>query len=132
MASSKIDMWLMSHSSYFKPEHMAIITDQLSRLDEGQANVLLSLQLKNPTTLLLFSIFIGEFGVDRFMLGQIGLGVLKLLTLGGCFIWWIIDIFLISGATKDYNYAELMKALAFLPTSSHHHAPHPPQNDRLQ
>jgi len=131
MAVNRVDMWLMSHSAYFKPEHMPIITDQLSRLDESQANVLLSLQLKNPTTLLLLSIFIGELGVDRFMLGQIGLGLLKLFTLGGCLIWWVIDIFLISGATKDYNYAELMKALAYLPTA-HYHAPQPPQNDRLQ
>ena len=47
---------------------------------------------------LIMSIFFGQLGVDRFMMGQIGLGILKLITAGGCGIWWLIDIILI--ATK--------------------------------
>ena len=47
---------------------------------------------------LIMSIIFGQLGVDRFMMGHIGLGILKLITLGGFGIWWLIDLILI--ATK--------------------------------
>ena len=47
---------------------------------------------------LVMSIIFGQLGVDRFIMGHIGLGILKLLTLGGCGVWWLIDLILI--ATK--------------------------------
>lgn len=43
----------------------------------------------------LLSILVGGLGIDRFYLGYVGLGILKLLTLGGCGVWTIIDIVLI-------------------------------------
>jgi len=53
---------------------------------------------------LLLSIFLGQLGVDRFYLGYIGLGVLKLLTAGGCGIWWLVDVIMIAtDSLKDAN-----------------------------
>ena len=53
----------------------------------------------------------GQFGVDRFMMGETGMGVLKLLTAGLCGILWLIDVIGISKKVKEYNYNELMKIL---------------------
>jgi TM2 domain-containing membrane protein YozV len=50
------------------------------------------------TLTLVMSILFGGLGVDRFLMGQVGLGILKLITFGGCGIWWLVDLILI--ATK--------------------------------
>lgn len=48
--------------------------------------------IKRRTTALILSIFLGWAGVDRFYLGYWGSGVAKLLTFGGIYVWWILDI----------------------------------------
>lgn len=60
-------------------------------------------QARNPVVIFGFSLFLGYFGVDRFLLGQILLGILKLITIGGFGIWVLIDWFLIAGTTREKN-----------------------------
>ncbi len=52
---------------------------------------------------LLMSIFFGNLGVDRFIMGYIGTGLLKLFTLGGLGVWWLIDVILIASKYKFGN-----------------------------
>jgi hypothetical protein len=60
------------------------------------------LSTRNWGTALLLSILLGIFGVDRFYVGRTGLGALKLITFGGYFVWWVIDvILLLQGRMKD-------------------------------
>ncbi len=50
----------------------------------------------NWVLVLVMSILFGSFGVDRFIMGKVGTGLLKLITLGGLGIWWLIDVILIA------------------------------------
>ena len=53
-------------------------------------------EMKSKVVALILSIFLGELGIDRFYLGFIGTGILKLITCGGFGIWWLIDLIMIA------------------------------------
>ena len=80
--------------------------------DENSLQVLLN-QMKDPTISLILSILAGTLGVDRFYMGDIGLGIGKLLTGGGCGIWWLIDIFLVMNDTRRKNLEILTMRLRY-------------------
>ena len=52
----------------------------------------MSKEWRDSLATMLLSWILGELGMDRFYRGQIGLGVLKLLTAGGAGIWWLVDV----------------------------------------
>jgi len=104
MEKSKIDLFMSTMNEKFPADKAMAIRSQLENLSDDKFAVLQSLNYKNPTTLLIISILIGGWGVDRFMLGDTGLGVAKLLTCGGAGIWTIIDWFTVTGRTKEKNY----------------------------
>ena len=50
----------------------------------------------------MFAWLLGFLGVDRFYLGKVGTGIVKLLTIGGLGIWWLIDLILtLAGVQRD-------------------------------
>jgi len=111
MQADKVDMYIMTNSKYLPSEKLVLLKDRLLLMDDSKFALISSVEMKDPMTLLLISIFLGSLGVDRFMLGQVGLGIVKLLTLGLCGIWTVIDWFIIQGKAKERNFVELMKIL---------------------
>lgn len=65
---------------------------------------------KDWLTTLLLCIFLGGIGVHRFYTGHTAIGVIQLLTAGGCGIWWLVDlIMIITDSYKDSNGFPLIK-----------------------
>lgn len=111
MDQQKIDMFIMTNKKYFPEEKIMYLKDKLRTMDDEKFNLISTIDFKDPTTLLLVSIFLGTLGIDRFMLGDTGMGILKLLTGGCCGILTIVDWFSISKKTKELNFNNIMSLL---------------------
>ena len=109
--NSKKDMWLMANSNKFPSENMYLISEKVAQLPEAKANLLYALPLKNPTTSIILSLFLGYLGVYRFVLGDIGLGISKLLTFGWLWVGAWIDTYFCYKRSKELNMIMLMKML---------------------
>lgn len=111
MESSKIDQLIILHGAKLPPEGLPMIKEKLMSCNDDTLAQLVFSQLKDPTLALVLSIAIGYWGIDRFYIGDLGIGAAKLLTCGGAWIWYIIDIFLIMDATKKKNLETIMMQL---------------------
>ena len=111
MDANQIDQFLALNSENLPEERLNEIRELLASADDNKVNLLNAPPLKGKTMMLLISVFLGSYGVDRFMLGDTTMGVIKLLTCGGCGIWTIIDWFSIINKTKEYNYKKIIEVL---------------------
>lgn len=105
------DSFIIANAKYFPADKIPYIKEKLNDLPADKQMLLNTLDFKDPTVMLILSICTGSLGVDHFMLGEIGLGVLKLLTWGACGIWTIVDWFLVTNRTKEYNFNRLVSFL---------------------
>ena len=109
MDAQKVDMFLMTNAKFFEGYQLNGIKEKLLTLDDSKWIMVQAFNLKDPTTILIISILAGNLGIDRFMIGDTGLGIAKLLTCGGLGIWAIVDWFLIMGRTREVNAEKLMR-----------------------
>lgn len=109
MDSYQANQLLMVYGSKLPPASFPMVKERLEQLDDPKANMLLA-QLKDPTISLVLSILLGGYGIDRIYIGEVGLGILKLLTCGGLGVWWLIDLFLIMERTRENNLNQLMNS----------------------
>lgn len=98
----------MNNSKYYDASKLGYIKQELLEMNEDQFRNIQFIDNRDPLIMLIISIVGGTFGIDRMLLGQVGLGVLKLITGGGLGIWTLIDWFLIMNMTKQYNLEKLL------------------------
>lgn len=110
MEKSKVEMFLMANGKFIPANQIMAVKESLEKLSDDKSVLLHTVQFKDPTTALLLAIFLGA---DRIYLGQIGLGVLKiiLILLAIGLIWWLIDLFTVSNRVQSLNQTELYKVI---------------------
>ena len=69
MMQDRVDMFIMTNQKYLPPERIPFLRQRMLDADESKFQMISTVELKDPTTLLLISIFLGGLGIDRFMLG---------------------------------------------------------------
>lgn len=108
----EVDTFLELHEDYFPSGKKFWLRKKLLKLKRKNfKNLIVYAGLRNPNVALLISLLIGGLGIDRFFVGDIGSGVLKLITGGGFGFWYIIDWFLIRGRAREYNFKKFKKIL---------------------
>jgi len=108
MDQQKVDMFMMMNNKYLPESQILFVRERLLAADESKEGLLHAIQFKDPTIALILSLLTGELGIDRFYIGDTGLGIGKLITCGGLGIWTIIDWFLIMNTTREKNFMRLM------------------------
>ena len=87
------------------PELGALELAQMTKDLDSTQKVIFSQQYqserKDPGTAVIMALFM----YDRIWLGDVALGLLKLLTLGGCGLWGLIDIFTAKSRCDSFNRA---------------------------
>lgn len=111
MDMQRVDMFIMTNQKYLPAEKIPFLRDRLMMCDPQHFMMVSTVEMKDPTTILLLSIFLGGLGIDRFMLGDTGMGVLKLLTCGCCGVLTIIDWFNVQNKARELNFQRIMAVL---------------------
>lgn len=104
------ETYLMANAKYFPADKIGLVRDKLLHMPEDRQATIQALELKNPITTLLLSLFCGGLAIDRFYLGDVGLGILKIITeflLIG-FFWTLADVYFCYKKTKEVNFRRLM------------------------
>lgn len=98
-----INQFLLTNGKMFSSTDLIEVKKQLESLTPEQIQSLSAVEFLDPTINLLVSVVAGGFGADRFLIGQTDKAILKLVTLGGLGVWWIVDWFQIQDLTMKSN-----------------------------
>ena len=110
MTREQIDQLIDMNCDKLSPEYIPQIRERLAEADEGIAQAAFS-SCKGEIFVMCMASFFGCYGVDRFVLGEVGLGCAKLLTCGGCGIWALIDTFTAPSRTRKYNSEKILSMI---------------------
>lgn len=111
MDNYQVDQYILVHHHFFSEEDIPRLKQYLLGVDASMWHRVLATPLQDPHIVRVVSIFAGPIGVDRFMIGDIFLGVLKTVTCGGLLIWAIVDCFVVYKSTQKYNFNKLISNL---------------------
>lgn len=132
--SVRVQTYLAAVSDKFTDDAIPKLKPVLLKLPDDAIYAFEGFHLKNPQTSLVLSLLVGGLGIDRFYIGDIGIGFVKLLlpfislfmlqvspsiSLITIIVWvsiCLVDYFRIMQRTRQINYHLFLKKIAMLDT----------------
>lgn len=111
MEKSKIDMFVGLNSENFNPQDIQMIRSKLEKMDDDKIYVLQGAEFQKPSTIFLIALLLGW---ERFWLDDVVLGLVKVLTCYGCFIWWLVDITTAKSRAREYNMKKFVQLTSLM------------------
>lgn len=106
----ELDEFYTMYGSYFHQHAWHDIKEKMQGLNSDKLQQLKQPGLfLNPKTMVWAAFPFGILGVDRFILGEVGLGLVKLFTAGQFLVGFLVDSFSIVNRTKTYNYNRFLE-----------------------
>lgn len=102
---TRVDLYLQKNKGKLDKKFVTLLRPKLLKLDDATMYEVEYYPLKSPLKMFFISFFFGLFGIDRFLMGDTGMGVIKLFTFGGATILWIYDMFKLPKRIKEENVA---------------------------
>ena len=109
MTQQEIDMYIINNAKYFPQKALKLVQEKLNSIPDEKKLFLQTIEYKNPTTMLILSIFFGHLGVDRFIMKETPMGLLKL------FLWLIPYVSYIIFPILYYSSAQVSFELIWIP-----------------
>ncbi len=109
--TEKVNLWLMANQDKLPAEKLGILKSALEKEDESKLDALMGVELKSPMTIFLLALFCGWLSLDRFLLGHVGVGIARILTLQGLLIWNLVDLITAMKRTRMYNFDKVKNIL---------------------
>lgn len=110
---------LMTMLPGMQPDELSYLESLTSSLNEEQMNLFISLyssKRKTSDTILICTIlgFVVVAGIQRFVIGQIGMGILYLFTGGLCLVGTIVDLVNHKKLTSEFNQKQALETMAMI------------------
>lgn len=135
MEQQNAELFIQTKGKYFPADKIYTIREMLEKADDNKFNILNITPFKSTTTVVLFALFLGGLGIDRFITGSTGIGILKIVAgviyfitymaatanndLAALFIipvaiwiWFVVEIFTASKRTKNFNFQTFMGVIS--------------------
>ena len=108
----KVNRFITKNKDYLPDDKIPQIRIMLNSLSLEELDAVSGINFNNPMFVQLISFLFGETGVDRLLIGDSGMFILKWFTLGGLGILWLYDLCTIKGKVREKNYEKLMSIIS--------------------